>query len=221
MAEDDVGVRLAAANRRRLAAQTAHYALKPFGHIEFSDVYRLDLRSLPPDRAVGDYEIARATDADIEDICVNLKRDEPEFVIRDLWSGKHHCFVARRDGRVVGYNWIAFSTVQEEEYRIELRPTDVFCLNAYTHPDHRGRGIHYKLLRTMLEFAAVQGKTSAYTLVSVFNRDSWKSHIRMGWLREFSYCYFRPYFVPGRLPWPLTAPRYPARLDWRHHSWFK
>jgi GNAT superfamily N-acetyltransferase len=122
---------------------------------------------------------------------------------------------------VLAYNWIAFSAVQEEEYRIELQPADVFCLNAYTHPDHRGRGIHYKLLRTLLECAAARGKTGAYTLVSLFNRDSWKSHIRMGWKRSFTYCYFRPYFVPGRLPWPLTAPRYPARLDWARHSWLQ
>ena len=221
MAEDIVSVRLAAENQRKLAAQFAHYALRLFGYLEFSEIYSIDLlHRLPPHRTLDRYEIGSATDDDIEFICSALIRDEPPSVIRRLWSEGHHCIVARENGRVVGYNWIAFSPVQEEEYRVELRPDHAFCLNAYTEPKHRGRGIHYCLLRALLEFAAENGRSKAYTLVSLFNKDSWKSHVRMGWRREFTSCYFRPYFIPGWQPWPLTHPRYPVRLDWRHHSWF-
>ena len=220
MADDLLGVRLSAENRRKLAAQSLHYALKIFGHLEFSEIYSIDLHHLPPQRTVDRYEIGPATDADIDYICSVLIRDEPPFVIRRLWSEGHHCFVAREQRRVVAYDWIAFSPVQEEEFRVELRPDHAFCLNAYTEPQHRGRGIHYCLLRTQLEFAANSGKTKAYTLVSLFNKASWKSHIRMGWSREFTYSYFRPYFIPGWLPWAITPPRYPVRLDWQRHSWF-
>lgn len=219
MVDEAVTARLAAENRRRIGAQVLHYALKPLGHLEFSEIYRLELDSLPEPRPLDGYEIGHATDHDIEAIARDLVRDEPAFVIRNLWSQGHHCFVAKRDGRVVAYDWIGFSTLQEEEFTITLEPQHVFCLNAYTHPDHRGRGVHYELLRNLLVFAAANGKTRAYTLVSLFNRDSWKSHIRMGWQRDFTYSYFRPYFVPGRLPWALTAPRYPARLNWQQHSW--
>ena len=220
IAEASIGDRLAAESRRKLLAQCVHYPLKLLGHLEFSEIYSIGLANLPPARQLDQYQIAAASSEDIDFICNALTRDEPPFVIRQLWSEGHHCVVARKDGQVVGYNWMAWSRVQEEEYRVELRPEHVFCLNAYTVPEHRGRGIHYCLLRSMLETAAQNGKTKAYTLVSLFNKDSWKSHIRMGWRREFTNCYFRPYFVPGWMPWALTAPRYPIRLDWRHHSWF-
>jgi GNAT superfamily N-acetyltransferase len=220
VASDIVDARLAAEIRRKVAAQVVHYAVKILGHLELSEVYSIDLDRLPPERVIDQYQIGPATAEDIEFICSTLTRDEPPIVIRTLWSNGHHCFVARHQGRVVGYNWIAFFTVQEEEYRVELQPDHAFCLNAYTVPEHRGRGIHYCLLRTLLDFAVRNGKSKAYTLVSLFNSDSWKSHIRMGWTREFTYCYFRPYFVPGRIPWALTSPRYPVRLDWRQHSWF-
>jgi GNAT superfamily N-acetyltransferase len=217
---DEVTARLAAENRRRTAAQLLHYSLKLFGYLEFSEVYGIGLDPLPPPRRLDGYTLDRANSDDIDTICRELVRDEPPIVLRNLWAGGNHCFVARKQDRIVGYDWLAFPTVQEEEYRVELRPDHAFCLNAYTVPEHRGRGIHYALLRNMLEFAAQNGKSKAYTLVSLFNRDSWKSHIRMGWKREFTYCYFRPYFTPRRMPWPLTSPRYPVRLDWPQHSWF-
>ena len=219
MVDETVTAKLTAENRRKIGAQVLHYALKPLGHLEFSEIYRLELDTLPEARSLQGYKIDRANERDIDVIVRDLVRDEPPFVIRNLWSQGNHCFVARHEGRVVAYDWIGFSTLQEEEFTITLEPEHAFCLNAYTHPDHRGLGVHYELLRNLLVFAAANGKTRAYTLVSLFNRDSWKSHIRMGWQRDFTYCYFRPYFVPGRLPWALTAPRYPARLNWPQHSW--
>jgi len=208
-------------NRRRLAALALHYGMKVLGYLEFSEIYSIDLSHLPPPRRLDNrYVLDKANAEDIDYICRELVRDEPPVVIRNLFAEGHSAFVARSEGRIVGYNWLALSTVQEEEYRIDLEPAHAFCLNAYTVPEHRGRGIHYALLRGMLEFAAQNGRSKAYTLVSLYNRDSWKSHIRMGWEREFTYCYFRPYFTLRRIPWPLTAPRYPVRLDWKRHSWF-
>jgi GNAT superfamily N-acetyltransferase len=212
--------REAAENRRKLAAQSLHYSLKIFGYLEFSEIYSISLDHLPGPRPLEGYVLDRANSDDIDYICRELIRDEPPTVLRNLWSEGNHCFVARYQDQIVGYDWLALSTVQEEEYRVELRADHAFCLNAYTVPEHRGRGIHYALLRNMLEFAAQNGRSKAYTLVSLFNRNSWKSHIRMGWVREFTYCYFRPYFTIRRVPWPLTPPRYPVRLDWHRHSWF-
>ena len=131
-----------AVNRRRYAALILHWAVRPLGYVEFSDVYCMDPRTLPPQRELNGYVIEHATDADIDYICRFLPRDEPPHVIRMLWSEGHHCFVARYDGKVIAYDWIAFSSVQEEEYRIEIKPGDAFCLNAYTIPQHRGKGVH-------------------------------------------------------------------------------
>jgi GNAT superfamily N-acetyltransferase len=208
-----------AMNRKRYPALLLHYAVKPLGYVEFGHIYCIDPRKLPPQRDLRGYVVEHATDADIDYICHFLPRDEPPHVIRTLWSEGHHCFVARYDGKVVAYDWIAFSSVQEEEYRVELKSDDAFCLNAYTVREHRGKGVHFALLRSMLQFAAQSGKTRAFTAVSLYNMRSWKSHVRMGWQHVSTLGYFRPYFTFRRLPWQFTAPQYPVYLDWTRHAW--
>jgi GNAT superfamily N-acetyltransferase len=209
-----------AINFRRWPALLLHYLIRPFGYLEFTDVYSIDLTRLPSTRELSGYAIERAQRDDIDYICAFLIRDEPAHVIRSRWSDGHHCFIARQGGKVIAYNWIAFSPVQEEEYEIQLLPGHAFCLDAYTLPEHRGKGLHYRLLLAMLEFAKQAGKTKAYTAVSLFNMRSWKSHIRMGWAKEFTIGYFRPYFTRTWLPWQITRSRDPVRLNWCRHSWF-
>ena len=208
-----------AVNRRRYPALLLHFAVKPLGYFEFTDIYCIDLPTLAPQRELNGYVIEHATDADIDYICRFLVRNEPPHVIRMLWSEGHHCFVARYQGKVIAYDWIAFSSVQEEEYRVELKGNDAFCLNAYTIPQHRGKGVHFALLRALLQFAEQSGKSRVFTAVSVFNVRSWKSHVRMGWRRVSTVSYFRPYFTLSRLPWLFSDPIYPVYLDWARHAW--
>ena len=213
---------IAAANRRRLLALCAHWLLKPLGYLELTDVFALELHDLPPLFAIPGYEVEQAGATEVDEITRDIRayRDEPPAVIQALWSHGHHCFVAKIDGRVIAYNWIAFSKVQEQEYTYEPRPDHAICFNAYTAPEHRGKGLHYLLLLTMLHFAAASGKSMAYTAVSLYNIASWKTHLRIGWRREFTFSWFRPYFTIKRHPWPLTKERYPLRLDWGRHAWF-
>jgi hypothetical protein len=205
--------------RRRLAAQVAHWLLLPFGYLELTDVYKIALTGLPPLFEVGGYTIEKADAADIAQITQQPHRGEPTQVISNLFAEGHHCFVAKYDGRVVAYNWIAFSAVQEEEYQYVPRPGDAICVDAYTFPGHRGKKLHLLLLLTMLHFAAKSGKSTAYTGASLFNMVSWKTHLRIGWRREFTFGWFRPHFVSGRRPWRLCKERYPLHLDWDRHAW--
>jgi len=140
-------------------------------------------------------------------------------VLRDLWARGHHCFVAKYRGAIVSYNWIAFTQVQEEEYRYTPQAEHAICIDAYTVPEHRGKGLHLLLLLTMLHFAAAVGKSAAYTGVSVLNFVSWKTHLRIGWVRNFTFIWFRPYFTFSRRPWRINAERYPLKLDWANHAW--
>lgn len=210
---------IAAANRRRLLALCAHWLLRPLGYLEFTDVFTLELANLPPFFEVPGYQIERAGADEVTEITRHIKRDEPPAVLNALWDHGHHCFVAKFNGRVVAYNWIAFSKVQEEEYTYEPRPEHAICVDAYTVAEHRGKGLHYLLLLSMLHFAAASGKTAAYTGASLFNIVSWKTHHRIGWKRDFTFCYFRPYFTLKRYPWRLTKEQYPLRLDWSRHAW--
>ena len=205
---------------RRKRVYPLHLLLRPLGYLEFTDVYTFDLRpNLPEVRLKPGYTIVHASAADIDEIVASLPRDEPPGVLRTLFAEGHHCFVAKFDGRVVAYNWIAFAPVQEEEYRCTPAPDQAICLNAYTAPEHRGKGLHYALLLSMLHFAKEAGKTTAYTVVSLLNETSWKTHVRMGWRLVFTICYFRPNFTPRRIPWVLRPGRPPIVLDWSRHSW--
>ena len=206
-------------NRRRWSALALHYAVRPLGYVEFTDVYSIDPRVPPPRPSLLGYSIEHAQDNEIDYICDLLTRDQPAHVVRARWREGHHCFVAKIDGRVVGYDWIAFSSVQEQEYRIELQSSDAYCLDAYTVPEHRGKGVHYALLFALLQHAAQSGKTRVFTAVSLYNVNSWKSHLRMGWQRQYTIGYFRPYFTPSRLPWLFLSTRYPIKLDWQRHAW--
>jgi GNAT superfamily N-acetyltransferase len=207
------------ATRRRLLMRPLHLLLRPLGYLELTDVYKIELTQLPALFEIPPYTIVEAQARGVEEIAADPSFDEPPAVVRTLSKQGHHCFVAKYGERIVAYNWIAFSPVQEEEYSCEPGPADAICLNAYTVAAHRGKGLHYLLLLTMLHFAARAGKREAYTAVSLYNRPSWKTHARMGWRRAFTIAYFRPNFTPGRSPWPLTRNRYPVRLDWSRHSW--
>lgn len=216
----NAGQAFRAAQRRRRLALTLHWLMRPLGYLELTDVYKIDLARLPPLFQIPGYTIDRATADDIGEIMRQSHRGEPSAVIGTLWEEGHHCFVAKFDNRVVGYNWIAFAPVQEEEYRYAPQAAHAICVDAYTFPGHRGKKLHPLLLLTMLHFAAASGKTVAYTGASLFNVISWKTHLRMGWRREFTFCWFRPYFTRARRPWPLCRERYPLHLDWSRHTWF-
>lgn len=203
-----------------MLALSAHWLLRPLGYLEFTDVFSLGLNNLAPLFEIPGYQVQQAGPNELDEIIQKIKRDEPPAVIKALRDGGHHCFVAKIDDRVIAYNWIAFSKVQEEEYTYEPDSDHAICLDAYTVPEHRGKGLHYLLLLSMLHFAAASGKSTAYTAASLYNIVSWKTHLRLGWRREFTFIWFRPYFTVKRHPWPLTKERYPLRLDWSRHSWF-
>jgi GNAT superfamily N-acetyltransferase len=208
------------ARARRMWACPVHALLRPFGYLEFTDVYSMDLHAdLPEVSLKPGYVISQAASADIDEIVANLPRDEPGGVLQMLFAQGHHCFVAKHRGRIVAYNWVAFREVQEEEYRCSPAPNEAICLNAYTAPEHRGKGLHSALLLSMLHFAKSEGKTVAYTAVSLLNETSWKTHVRMGWRLAFTISYFRPNFTIRRRPWVLKPGKPPVELDWSRHSW--
>jgi GNAT superfamily N-acetyltransferase len=186
----DVDEAMSAARRRRLRWLAAHWLLRPIGYLELTVVYKIEFTTLPPLFEIPGYTIEHATADDIRELTRHSHRGEPPAVINSLWTEGHHCFVAKSGKRIVAYNWIAFGAVQEEEYRYEPDSNHAICVDAYTYPEHRGKKLHYLLLLTMLHFAAASGKSMAYTGASLFNVVSWKTHVRMGWRRAFTCCWF-------------------------------
>lgn len=218
--EPDADARLREERRLARWCRIWHALILPFGYLEKTVVYERDLGSLPPIRAVEGYVIRPATAADIPQMIADLPRDQPPHVLQRLWDEGHFCMVACLGDRVVAYDWLAFDPVQEEEYRVTPDDDEVLCLNAYTVPEHRGKGVHPALLVAMLHEAANRGRKRALTVVSLMNERSWRAHIRTGWRKVSTVSYIRPNWFPGRRPIVLDPPKPPIALYWDGHSWF-
>lgn len=217
--ESDSDTRLRDERRLAWRCRLLHALIKPFGYLEMTVVYERDLATLPPVRAVDGYLIRPATAADISRMIADLPRDQPRHVLQRLWDEGHFCMVACAGDQVVAYDWLAFDAVQEEEYRVTPGNEEVLCLNAYTAPEHRGKGVHPALLVAMLHEAANRGRKRALTVVSLMNERSWRAHIRTGWRKASTISYIRPYWLPGRRPIVLDPPKPPIALHWDGHSW--
>jgi GNAT superfamily N-acetyltransferase len=94
---------------------------------------------------------------------------------------EHKCFVAKVGSSVIGYNWIGLGSFWNGIDYIVLREKEVFCFDAYTAIEWRGKGIHTALLAAMLEWASKENYRTAYTHVAVLQPSSWKSHTRLKW----------------------------------------
>jgi hypothetical protein len=106
-----------------------------------------------------------------------------ELFERWLETGGFLCFVGRVEGRPVAYNWTQYEPGGQEGSYVDLRPDEVYCLNAYTAVELRGKNIHAALLREMLLFDAGLGYRYAYTKINLLNRSSPKAHRKLGWER--------------------------------------
>ena len=65
----------------------------------------------------------------------------------------HRPYVARMDGQLVAYGWLATTKVSigELDINVELSPDDRYLWDFATLPDWQGRGLYPRLLQTILE----------------------------------------------------------------------
>lgn len=178
---------------RRQLARVARRLVRPFGIFDLSVVYAMDLRHPPePYHAAVPIEIAVAGPADVDEI-VALNPYHDRSVITGRMKAGAKCFVARIGGRIVGFNWIAVGRVRDDDFQVTLGDGEVYCLDARVVPEYRGNGIHTALLFAMLDHARSLGFAVAYTRVSAMHRDSWKTHLRLGWREIGTTFFFRPH----------------------------
>ena len=197
---------------RSLIGRGLRRLLLPFGVFDLSVVYRKDLSEpLEPFRARIPVEIGLAAESEIDGMVRSSPYHDPETLRARLRAG-NKCFVARIDGNIVGFNWLAFGAVRDEYYAIRLEARDAYCMDARTEEAYRGHAIHTELLYRMLAHARDMGFRHAYTRVSAMNISSWKTHLRLGWQEIGTTFLFRP-----MLPYdvglfgPTVYPVTPAR----------
>ena len=192
-------------------------SLLPIGHVRIVTLYRKDLAGpLQPVEAKVAVQVHEAGEQDAEAVAALRARlhgrdtspvtrplrstdDDAELVrsrnvVRERFDLGHRCFVARIDGQIVHYNWLAFERVVfpswgsnaqsrtvDPRRTIRLKREEAFCYDAYTLERWRGKAIHTKVLREMLSSLQGAAYRVAYTEVNVARKSSWKTHERLGW----------------------------------------
>jgi len=187
-------------------------ALSPFGYFEWSVLYNKDLTGpIKLYKARVPIEILEARESDL----LELSKATPYHLIdllRSRYQAGSKCLLAKIDGKLVGFNWYVYGQVYDEGYQIRLADGDIYCMDAMTFEPHRGLAIHTELLSRLLLDAKRQGFANAHTRASIINSSSWKTHLRLGWMRGPSTFLFRPKKIFARLAfsWPAVYPLFYA-----------
>ena len=130
-----------------------------------------------------------------EELRARIRAYRTETYLADLRRGDR-CFYAMSGEEIVHVNWSRYSEVIPiPNWRIELRPDEVFTTDAYTPDAWRGNAIHEAVLYEMLRFAQGIGCRAAYTSTDVVSTGSRRGLMRLGW-RPFATVL---YAVPRRL----------------------
>lgn len=130
-----------------------------------------------------------------EELRARIRAHRAEMFAEDLRRGDR-CFYAMSGEEIVHVNWSRYSEVIPiPNWRIELRPDEVFTTDAYTPDAWRGNAIHEAVLYEMLRFAQEIGCRTAYTSTDVVSTGSRRGLSRLGW-RPFATVL---YAVPRRL----------------------
>jgi hypothetical protein len=202
--------------------------LVPGWLLYYHDVSILKLRTLNPRairrRAAG-YEYGAAEKRDVDGlVAISVGADAPALgrFFEAFFDAGNKCFVVRKDGAIVGYNWACHSkytitndNYQQRQLHLLLQPDEVLFGNGYIHPEYRLKGLFPDLVRVAVE-GYPQG-VSFYTSVARLNDLSVKSHERLGFEPLLSLGCHRlallPYF------WTVRAPDHPRRwAAWNQSS---
>lgn len=126
--------------------------------------------------------------------------------VRWLQDGAR-CFLAKRDGQVIGSSWYTTRHTYYEPYlkrELELSPDESYVWGNYCMPEWRGRGIIPQLMDyAMNQLAAENCKRELLGIVRSSNRSSLRALAKSGWERVGRIGFieafgFRLHYILGR-----------------------
>lgn len=146
-------------------------------------IYRADLtKPLAPWKARVPLTIRIASQQDVlaaAELWHRENKTKKRNMYLSMLENGDKCFIAEAGGSIVGYEWLSVGTFWSSHDFIELGMKEVWCSDAYTSIEWRGKGIHTALLRAMLQWASEGGYQAAYSHVGILNSNSWKAHERL------------------------------------------
>lgn len=108
----------------------------------------------------------------------------PEWVIPYRFEQGALCFAALKEGRCIGFLWLALGAYQEDEVRCRYVPLpsekSAWDFDVYIAPEHRTGIVFLKLWDEANRFLAERGIRWSMSRISAFNKGSMSSHAKMG-----------------------------------------
>ena len=151
---------------------------------------------VPPFSPTLPVAIAQLSECEVDDYLAFRPETGSADVVGRLRSGQQ-CFVARRDGRIVGAVWIAVQSLWLPYLRcaVDMAPGDVYAYGKFILPGYRGHGISNALRRHHLRHLQDAGHRRVVVAVLPENASSLRDILKAG---------YRPCEMIGRIklgPW--------------------
>jgi GNAT superfamily N-acetyltransferase len=149
----------------------------PYRHLIFTVVARTLPEPLPDLQPKIALEIRDFLESDVDLVKQINRPSEACLCARRLTYG-HKGLVALHNGQIAGYAWGA-STIEPEleRVRLALTPGDVLCIDAFTVPTFRGKGVQTALTAARFRLFGALGYQRAVAYIESNNHPSlavWK-----------------------------------------------
>lgn len=107
--------------------------------------------------------------------------DLGEAFVRDAFAKGDACATVFSDGRVVSYNWMAFTPTHDQHgVHVDFRPTYRYAYKAFTVPEFRGRHLIRLLKAAVDDYCLRRGRVSSITFVAIDNYASIRYTLGVG-----------------------------------------
>lgn len=119
----------------------------------------------------------------IREIGLKLAWIDKKLVFQRLDRGDNIC-VAYRNSDILSYCWIAFNQILVDEIQMTLKIKDkeVYLYDAYTKPEHRGKGLYPAILSNLLSYFKGKDFSRALIFVQKGNKASHSGVIKAGFI---------------------------------------
>lgn len=120
----------------------------------------------------------------LEEVIENMDIDA-QFTMKEVderIKDGHIFYVAKQNGKIIGYCWYLINIVKIPEFDITLhmKPDEVCSVNSYIQPEHRGKGIRNYMRAYEYNELIKKGYRCSLTFVNENNKASLRMHQKWG-----------------------------------------
>lgn len=141
-------------------------------------------KGIPAIQSKEKVKIALLGKESVREICLRLAWIDKKILCQRLDRGDNIC-VAYRNSDILSYCWITFNQILVDEIQMTLKIKDheVYLYDAYTKPEHRGKGLYPAILTNLLSYSKQKDFSRALIFVRKGNKASHSGIIKAGFIQ--------------------------------------